>query len=135
MPGEARVDLDEAGDFLGHFLDEVVLLQLLEVRPVVLADAEELVEVGNRREVADLALCVERGCESCIGLRGVHERPRRFQPGLAALQETPHRRRHVGVRDLRRAREVEDALAEPHADARLDGARKGKGEEPQERLS
>ncbi len=48
VAGQAGIELDEAGGFSRHFLDQVVLAQFLEVGAVVLADAEKLVSVGNR---------------------------------------------------------------------------------------
>src|SRR5262249_25026742 len=45
-----RGELDEAGRLLGHLLDQVVALELVEVRLVVLAHAEEETRVGDGRE-------------------------------------------------------------------------------------
>ena len=52
---EAGVELDETGRLVGHLLDQVGALQLFEVRTIVLADAEELVGVRDRRLPHDLA--------------------------------------------------------------------------------
>src|SRR5262249_11132583 len=50
VPDHDRGELDEAGRLPGNLLDQVVALELVEVRLVVLAHAEGEARVGDRRE-------------------------------------------------------------------------------------
>jgi hypothetical protein len=86
VAGQAGVELDEAGRLAGQLLDQAGALQLGEMGPVVLADAEELLGVGHRRLPHDLAQVGLRR-RSRIG----EERPGPVQAGGAGAEQLAHR--------------------------------------------
>src|SRR5258708_7710836 len=69
VAAEGGVELDEPGRLLRRLGQQIVPLQFLEVRAVVLPGAQELVGVGYGRQVADLAL-IEQGRGEPRAVRG-----------------------------------------------------------------
>ena len=64
---EAGIEFHEPRRFTRHFLDEVGTLQFLQVRAVVLAHAEELVRVGDRRQENNVLSSVTGASKDSIG--------------------------------------------------------------------
>ncbi len=52
-PVRQELSLMKAGRLVGHLPDQVGALEFFQMRAVVLADAEELVGIGNRRQKAE----------------------------------------------------------------------------------
>ena len=91
VAAQGGVELDEPGRLLRRLGQQVVPLQFIEVRAVVLPGAQELVGVGDGRQVANLAL-IEQGRGEA---RGVRARLRRelahaLHRRIAGGEQVPH---------------------------------------------
>ena len=103
-------------------------LQFLEVGAVVLADAQEFLGIGHRRQVIDRGKIVQRaGRKLCaVGVGIVEQTPHVGEPALAQREQLFHRRRDDRLRSgLRSAEclvgggEIEHLVAEQDAEAGL----------------
>ncbi len=118
---QAGVELDERGRLLRDLVEEVGALQLLEVLAIVLADAEELVGIADRRQVGELLLvapgAVEAPAVVLLRRRDDLAQPRhRVGSGSEQAFQAARDRRDLG--DARRCRHLEDALPEADAEGR-----------------
>src|SRR5262245_24201336 len=112
LPHKTGIQLDEASGLLRSLADEIGAFQLGKMRPVVLADAEELARVGHRREQAHVSRCAEHlAVFASSGL--LDQSSCALQARLAEGQERLHHdRAHP---------EVEHGIAEQGPDASLTG--------------